>query len=164
MRIKVSSFIDANMSQATRLFFRTCLESSPIPAETSFRRPAQAKPGDGAQVQLHHLKRAMLQAVLAKTSEVGLLKRFCGAANEAAELAWISRHPLLAFPGLFEGLIQKVRTEYQAQVQSGEPASSIAAVCQTDHDCQAYLRVSVADTGVALRRSNVFSTKSAGRA
>ena len=116
MRTEVGSYIDPNTPLATRLFFRSCLESSPARVNTKVASPsAQRNRGDGAHVQLHELKRTMLQAVLEETCDAGLLKRLCGAANQAAELAWATSHPLLVFPCLFEELVQGVRIESQSR-------------------------------------------------
>src|ERR1017187_1003028 len=50
------------------------------------------------------------------------------AANEAAALAWVTFHPLLVFPALFE---EKIRTairqaERQARIYAGSPELSVA--------------------------------------
>jgi hypothetical protein len=113
MRTEAGSYFDANMPLATRLFFRSCLESSPICVHTKLSSPGAGRNcGDGAHVQLHELKRTLLQAVLEESCDAGLLKRLCGAANEAAELAWATSHPLLVFPCLFEELVQRVRIQH----------------------------------------------------
>ena len=163
MRTEVNSYIDSNTSQAARLFFRTCLESSPV-IERSYGPSPSAKRAEGGQVQLHQLKRTMLQAALEKTSDVRLLKRLCGAANEAAELAWAARHPLQVFPGLFEELVQRVRAGCQPRSESGSVGAGMAPVCRAQDRRPAYLPVSLVETGSALRRSNACWTNSAGRA
>jgi hypothetical protein len=116
MKTEIASYMDPNTPLAMRLFFRSCVESSPNFVEP---KPVLALPqnrhADGAHVQLHQLKRALLQAVLEETCDAGLLKRLCGAANEAAELAWTTAHPLLVFPCLFEELADRVRTEYRSR-------------------------------------------------
>jgi hypothetical protein len=128
MRTEVSSCIDPRRPVATRLFFRTCLESSPIRIETgAFRPSVQRTRGGGAQVQLHQLKSRMLEAALKETSDVRLSKRLCGAANEAAELAWAACHPLLVFPCLFEELVQRARTECQLHPEAGPAESGMGA-------------------------------------
>jgi hypothetical protein len=71
------------------LFFRSCLESSPARVE---RRPSSTlgatRPSDRTHSQLHQLKRKLLRVALEETPETRLFKRLCGAANQAAELAW----------------------------------------------------------------------------
>jgi hypothetical protein len=54
------------------------------------------------------LKQRLLHAALEGVNEAGLGKRICGAANQAAELAWNTACPLLVFPCLFEDLAERV--------------------------------------------------------
>jgi len=68
-----------------------------------------------SQSQLHQLKQKLLHNTLIGTAEVGLFKTICGAANQAAELAWNERHPLLVFPCLFEELVQIAREQFQQE-------------------------------------------------
>jgi hypothetical protein len=126
MRTEVGSCIDPNTPLATRLFFRSCLESSPVCVNTKLSsRSAERNRGDGAHVQLHELKRTLLQGVLEETCDAGLLKRLCGAANQAAELAWATSHPLLVFPCLFDELVQRVQIECESL--SGQVSASNGA-------------------------------------
>jgi hypothetical protein len=128
MKIEIASYMDPNTPVAMRLFLRSCVESAPRFVEL---KPVSAltekRLGEGAHVQLHQLKRALLQTVLEETCDAGLLKRLCGAANEAAELAWATADPLLVFPCLFEELAQRARTEYQSQSgwMAGAPEAAL---------------------------------------
>jgi len=84
-------------------FFRSCLESSPAPVEPRpFSTLGVRRPRDRTHSQLHQLKRKLLRATLEETPETESFKRLCGAANQAAELAWATHYPLLVFPCLFE--------------------------------------------------------------
>ena len=78
--------------QREQAYCRSCLESSP------------GCPGSWTLSQLHQLKRRLLHLALQETSAARLLKTLCGAANQAADLAWNTSFPLLVFPGLFEEL------------------------------------------------------------
>ncbi len=101
-----------------RMFSRSCLESSPAslaPRRVTFTLPVRA--GDRTHSHLHQLKQRLLHAVLEETGEVGLFKRICGAANQAAELAWDTPCPLLVFPCLFEDLVQIAREQFQTEDQ-----------------------------------------------
>jgi hypothetical protein len=51
--------------------------------------------GDRTHSQLHQLKRKLLRAALEETPEARLFQRLCGAANQAAEMAWTAPCPLL---------------------------------------------------------------------
>jgi hypothetical protein len=53
-------------------------------------------------MQLHQLKQNMLRGFLEQTRDASLWKCLCGLANQAAELAWTTPEPTLAFPWLFE--------------------------------------------------------------
>jgi hypothetical protein len=129
MRTEMARYMDPNTPLATRLFFRSCVESSPSSVESS---PTVALPpkrrGDGAHLQLHQLKRTLLQSALEETCDAGLLKRLCGAANEAAELAWATSQPLLVFPCLFEELMERVRAEFLSRSgrMTGVPEMALA--------------------------------------
>jgi hypothetical protein len=96
------------------LFFRSCLESSPARVEP---RPSSnlgaARLSDRAHSQLHRLKRKLLRAALEDTPESGSFKRLCGAANQAADLAWATANPLLVFPCLFDEMVKAVRKGFQ---------------------------------------------------
>lgn len=71
--------------------------------------------------QLHQLKRKLLRAVLEAAPGPALYKRLCGAANQAAGLAWETAHPVLVFACLFEELVQEV---HRSQLPS-DPAGAI---------------------------------------
>ncbi len=98
------------------LFFRSCLESSPVRVEA---RPSSnlgaARLSDRAHSQLHQLKRKLLRAALEETTESGSFKRLCGAANQAADLAWVTAYPLLVFPCLFDEMVKAVRKGFQQE-------------------------------------------------
>ena len=101
-----------NASPTAQLFFRSCLETSPTssqprPFSLSHRVPVPNR----AQTQLHQLKRQLLRAVLEQAPAGPLYKRLCGAANQAAELAWSTAQPVLVFPCLFEELVQNTCQE-----------------------------------------------------
>jgi hypothetical protein len=99
-----------------RLFYRSCLKSSPYavdPTRRSFSLPIH--PDSRIQSQLHQLKQKLLHSALEETSEPGLFKRICGAANQAAEQAWNTSCPLLVFPCLFEDLVRIVCEQFQAR-------------------------------------------------
>jgi hypothetical protein len=127
MRTEIASYLDPNLPLAIRLFCRSCVESSPSSADS---QAAAALPpgrrGDGAHLQLHQLKRTLLQSVLEETSDAALLKRLCGAANEAAELAWATSQPLLVFPCLFEELVERIRAEFVSPLDRFATAPEMA--------------------------------------
>ena len=107
---------DINRHELERVFFRSCLESAPH--RKVLPQSAQAPtrpPGGRTQVQLHLLKQRLLHAALDEVNEAGLSKRICGAANQAAELAWETNCPLLVFPCLFEDLAELVRESGQTE-------------------------------------------------
>lgn len=91
----------------TQLFIRSCLESSPVHGDLGHGQSAWG----GCDLSLHHLKQRLLLLMLERTSDPGLGKRLCAAANQAAELAWETDHPLLVFPLLFEELAAAVRAK-----------------------------------------------------
>jgi len=65
--------------------------------------------------QLHQLKRKLLRAALEETPETGSFKRLCGAANQAADLAWATANPLLVFPCLLDEMVKTVREGFQQE-------------------------------------------------
>jgi hypothetical protein len=106
----------ARINCLERLFSRSCLESSPADVEPKlFSFSAAPRSRGRTHSQLHQLKRKLLRAALEETPEAGLFKRLCGAANQAAELAWTTPCPLLVFPCLFEELAQVVRERFQPE-------------------------------------------------
>jgi hypothetical protein len=83
-----------------RLVCRSFLESSlahmgvppkPLVSAISFRTTH-------AHIDLHQLKLKLLKSALETTSNAGLFKRLCGAANQAADLAWATSSPLHCRP------------------------------------------------------------------
>jgi len=77
--------------------------------------------------QLHQLKRKLLRAALEETPETGSFKRLCGAANQAAQLAWATSHPLLVYPCLFDEMVRAVRERFQ-QEQISDAESSLTSL------------------------------------
>jgi len=57
-----------------------------------------AQPSGRAHSQLHQLKRKLLPPRLGRNAGDWFVKRLCGAANQAAELAWATSNPLLVYP------------------------------------------------------------------
>ena len=86
---------------------RGCLETSITSRSAS--QPGWAIQSRAKPMELHQLKRKLLRAALQKTSDAILSKKLCGAANQAADLAWSTAHPLLVFPCLFEELANNLR-------------------------------------------------------
>jgi hypothetical protein len=93
-----------------RLVCRSFLESSlahmgvppkPLVSAISFRTHAH--------IDLHQLKLKLLKSALETTSNARLFKRLCGAANQAADLAWATSCPLLVLPCLFEEMAEDIR-------------------------------------------------------
>jgi len=108
--------------------FASWLESSPAPVEPRpFSIFGTRRPSDRTHSQLHQLKRKLLRAALEETPETGSFKRLCGAANQAAELAWATSHPLLVFPHLFEEMVIAVRERSQ-QEQISQAQSSLTSL------------------------------------
>jgi hypothetical protein len=94
------------------LLFRSSLESSPVHVEPRpFSTFGAARLSSRTHSQLHQLKRKLLCAALEETPEIGLFKRLCGAANQAAELAWATSQPLLVYPCLFDEMVIAVREQ-----------------------------------------------------
>jgi hypothetical protein len=95
--------------------------------------PAHLK--HGVQAALHRLKLKLLQSALETSSNARLLKRLCGSANRAAELAWATPYPLLVFPCLFEEMAEQIH----APSKKTADATAIAA---KPHGLQASSEVS----------------------
>ena len=96
--------------------FLSRMESSPTNFEPKVFAPFRAsRPSGRTHSQLHQLKRKLLRAALEETPENGLLKRLCGAANLAVELAWATSYPLLVFPHLFDEMVKAVRERFQQE-------------------------------------------------
>jgi len=116
------------MSHTARIYYvnqslvRSWLESSPARAEpkpfSAFEAP---RPSSRTHSQLHQLKRKLLRLALEETPETGLFKRLCGAANQAAELAWATSNPLLVYPCLFDEMVMAVRERFEhEQISDGQ--------------------------------------------
>jgi len=98
------------------LLFRSSLESSPVRVESRpFSTFGATHPSSRTHSQLHQLKRKLLRAALEETPEAGSFKQLCGAANQAADLAWATSHPLLVFPHLFDEMVKAVRERLQQE-------------------------------------------------
>ncbi len=107
---------------------RSWLESSPARVEPRpFSTLGTTHPSDQAHSQLHQLKRKLLRVALEETPETGLFKRLCGAANQAAELAWATSNPLLVYPCLFDEMVLAVRERFQ-QEQISDAQSSLTSL------------------------------------
>jgi hypothetical protein len=109
-----------------RLFVRSCMESSPRPIElrcsVSFRRMYSTPKGFW---QLYQLKEKLLHAALEDIAEPVLSKKLCGAAQQAAKLAWSTPFPALIFPCLFQELAQAACEQFrleQASQAHAQPA------------------------------------------
>jgi len=122
------------MSHTARIYylnqalFRSGLESSPARVEPRpFSTLGAIRPSNRTHSQLHQLKRKLLRAALEETPETGSFKRLCGAANQAAQLAWATSHPLLVYPCLFDEMVRAVRERFQ-QEQISDAESSLASL------------------------------------
>ncbi len=105
-------------------FLRSWLESSPAGVEPKpFSTFKTTRPSDRTHSQLHRLKRKLLRAALEETPETGTFKQLCGAANQAADLAWATSHPLLVFPHLFDEMVTAARDRFQQeQISDAQPS------------------------------------------
>jgi hypothetical protein len=93
--------------------------------ETHFElRPAPPAPFRATQeTEFERLKNRLLTETLLATAQPELNAAIRRAANEAAALAWVTFHPLLVFPALFE---EKTRhalrhAERQAHIYASSP-------------------------------------------
>ena len=111
-----------------RLVCRSFLESylahmgvppKPLVSAISFRTHAP--------IDLHQLKLKLLKSALETTSNARLFKRLCGAANQAADLAWATSCPLLVFPCLFEEMAEDIRASSRKTADAVDRCSR--AVC-----------------------------------
>ena len=99
-----------------RIFYRSCLESSPRPVAPHHGTfPPAMHSSNRLQSQLYLLKQKLLHIALEEATELELFKPICGAANQAAELAWDAPFPLLVFPCLFEELVQIASEQFQQE-------------------------------------------------
>jgi hypothetical protein len=109
---------DPKPSWLRSVLVRSCLET--VPARAG-RRPschAQAPGRPRPDALLHQLKRQLLAEELERAESIELCKHLCGAANEAASLAWSAAEPTMAFPVLFQELVETVK----ARFDRAEPA------------------------------------------
>jgi len=124
------------MSHRTRIYYvnqslvRSWLESLPARVEPNLFAPfpfRATRPTGRTYSQLHQLKWKLLRSALEETPETVSFKRLCGAANQAAELAWANSYPLLVFPCLFDEMIKAVRGRFQHE-QISDVQSSLASL------------------------------------
>jgi len=110
--------------------FRLRLESLPARVEPNLFAPfpfRATRPTGRTYSQLHQLKRKLLRSALEETPETVSFKRLCGAANQAAELAWATSYPLLVFPCLFDEMVKAVRERFQHE-QISDAQSSLTSL------------------------------------
>jgi hypothetical protein len=110
--------------------FSLRLESLPARVEPKLFAPfpfRATRPTGRTYSQLHQLKRKLLRSAFEETPETVSFKRLCGAANQAAELAWANSYPLLVFPCLFDEMIKAVRGRFQHE-QISDAQSSLASL------------------------------------
>jgi len=96
-------------------------------AQIHYRDLPVSHPSGRTHSQLHQLKRKLLRGALEETPETELFKRLCGAANQAAELAWATSNPLLVYPSLFDEMVTAVRERFQ-QEQISDAQSSLTSL------------------------------------
>ncbi len=96
-------------------------------AQIHYRDLPVSRPSGRTHSQLHQLKRKLLRVALEETPETELFKRLCGAANQAAELAWATSNPLLVYPSLFDEMVTAVRERFQ-QEQISDAQSSLTSL------------------------------------
>ncbi|HEY9171733.1 MAG TPA: hypothetical protein VI136_05560 [Verrucomicrobiae bacterium] len=103
-----------NRTSTMRLLTRSCLEASPLHVQPKpFAWKAASGSGGRALAQLHQLKRKLLREALEAAPETRFFKRLCGAANQAADLAWATSHPLLVFPCLFDEEVRRLHQDFE---------------------------------------------------
>jgi hypothetical protein len=107
-----------------RLGSRSHLRLSPALVEPRrFSISRAVRFGDRTHSQLLQLKRKLLREALEETPDAGLFKRLCGAANQAAALAWGTSYPLLVFPLLLEEMVNTVRAlSEQERITDAQPS------------------------------------------
>ena len=66
--------------------------------------------------ELERLKHRLLREKLADETNGELTVPLRRAANEAAALAWVTTHPLLVFPALFEEKARITRRQFERQL------------------------------------------------
>ena len=127
------------MNHTARIYYvnqslvRSSLESSPARVELKpFSTFKTTRPSDRTHSQLHQLKRKLLRAALEETPETGSFKHLCGAANQAADLAWATDYPLLVFPQLFDEICA-IAWRHQAARAPEETSPLGTPTSQTEH-------------------------------
>jgi len=96
-------------------------------AQIHYRDLPVSRPSGRTHSQLHQLKRKLLRVALEETPETELFKRLCGAANQAAELAWATCYPVLVCPSLVDEMVTAVRERFQ-QEQISDAQSSLMSL------------------------------------
>jgi hypothetical protein len=143
-----------NASLYQTVLDRSCVEHVPM----SIRR--WSSPGyqptsvaNRAHTQLHQLKRRLLCLALEQMPSSDLFKRVCGAANEAASLAWSTGEPLLVFPCVFEELTQQLRARFTSESAPEpdpvDPAFQVPVSFQVDPEVEVSFQVIEAQTATA---------------
>lgn len=93
--------------------------------ETRFElRPTPPAPFRATQeTEFERLKNRLLTEALLATAQPGANALIRRAANEAAALAWVTFHPLLLFPALFEEKLRHAlrHAERQAHIYAHSP-------------------------------------------
>jgi len=67
------------------------------------------------EAQLENLKEQLLQPILEKVSNGGLVKEILWAANEAAALAWCTVCPILMLPVLLDEKVRAALAKWERQ-------------------------------------------------
>lgn len=112
-----------NNGFVSQVFVRSCFETLDLGQGMGSARFAGPQGFNRPETTLPQLKQRLLRAELEKTSDPLLIKSICGAANQAAALAWSSQQPLNVFPELFEAFVAEIRENRRE-----EPAQE-ALVC-----------------------------------
>src|SRR5215207_1917503 len=85
-------------------------------ASERWEDPVVSAPVRGeVEVQLDNLKERLLQPILEKITDSGLLKEILWAANEAAALAWCTVCPVLMLPLLLEEKVKEAVVKWEKQ-------------------------------------------------
>jgi len=96
-------------------------------AQIHYRDLPVSHPSGRTHSQLHQLKKKLLRVALEETPETELFKRLCGAANQAAELAWATSNPFHVYPSLLDEMVTAVRERFQ-QEQISDAQSSLTSL------------------------------------
>jgi len=102
----------------TRFEPETRFEVKPAPPAT-FRAVGET--------ELERLKNRLLLERLGEFAEPDLNVRLRRAANEAAALAWVTAHPLLVFPTLFDEIARTARLQAKRQACIRERSRELLA-------------------------------------